>query len=213
MNLRFPRRPVQRAVMLCATAGYIDAFGYIALGSVFPANMTGNTVLLGIAAARREWPRVAIFALTLGAFFLGALAASVLKRIFRRPLISFTVAAALLILAQLAPVGPQPTLMLLAAVMGLQGTTLSRFGGINLQTVVVTGTILNLADGIVSRCWLYRGNADTPADVTIPGFAWLAYATGAAAGAVAVELVQRPLLMPAVLLVILVADLAIRRNE
>lgn len=213
MNLRLPPRPVQRVVLLCATGGYVDAFGFIALGSVFPANMTGNTVLLGIAVARGEWPRVTTFALTLGAFFLGALAASILKRIFRRPLISFALAAALLIFAQLAPMGTREDLMLVAAVMGLQGASLSRFGGINLQTVVVTGTILNLADGIVSRCWLDRGKAGTPADVTAPGVAWFAYATGAAAGAVAVELVQRPLLIPAVVLVILVADLAIRRSD
>ena len=35
--------------MLTAAAGYVDAVSYLALGRVFTANMTGNTVLLGLS--------------------------------------------------------------------------------------------------------------------------------------------------------------------
>ena len=36
---------------LAFAAGYVDALGYLGLGGVFTANMTGNTVLLGILLA------------------------------------------------------------------------------------------------------------------------------------------------------------------
>lgn len=37
---------------LAFAAGYIDALSYLGLGRVFTANMTGSTVLLGIAIAQ-----------------------------------------------------------------------------------------------------------------------------------------------------------------
>ena len=69
-----------QAALLCGIAGYVDALGYLKLGSVFAANMTGNTVLLAIVLAQGEWARAAVYGLTLAAFFAGALSASVLKR-------------------------------------------------------------------------------------------------------------------------------------
>ncbi len=43
-----------RATTLTIVAGIADAVGYITMGGVFAANMTGNTVLAGIAAAERN---------------------------------------------------------------------------------------------------------------------------------------------------------------
>src|SRR5262249_46555433 len=46
-----------RDLMLLAltwAAGYIDAIGYLALGGVFTANMTGNTVLLGLHVSQEQ---------------------------------------------------------------------------------------------------------------------------------------------------------------
>lgn len=42
-------------VLLAATSGYIDAVNYLHLGHVFTSNMTGNTVLLGIALGQAQW--------------------------------------------------------------------------------------------------------------------------------------------------------------
>src|SRR5215469_9460336 len=36
-------------VLLAIAAGFSDTLGYVALGRVFTANMTGNTILLGLA--------------------------------------------------------------------------------------------------------------------------------------------------------------------
>ena len=44
-------KPLLQALLLTIAAGIADAVGYIIMGGVFAANMTGNTVLAGIAAA------------------------------------------------------------------------------------------------------------------------------------------------------------------
>src|SRR5260370_19332964 len=90
---------MRRAALLCAVAGYVDGFGYLELGGVFAANMTGNTVLLTIAATRGDWDRAIVDALTLAAFLLCALAATFLKHALLRPFLSLLLAAMLLVLA------------------------------------------------------------------------------------------------------------------
>ena len=52
------------------------------MGGVFAANMTGNTVLAGIALARFDWSDATRHLATLIAFFAGALLAP--KQPFRR---------------------------------------------------------------------------------------------------------------------------------
>ena len=41
-------------LLLCMSAGMVDLIGYLGLGHVLTANMTGNIVLLGIAIARAQ---------------------------------------------------------------------------------------------------------------------------------------------------------------
>ena len=72
----FPELPaVRRGVLvlgLTLVAGCTDALSYLGLGRVFTANMTGNTVLLGIAVAQRDAGAAARSAAALGGFVLGA---------------------------------------------------------------------------------------------------------------------------------------------
>jgi len=51
----------------------------------FPAAMTGNTVQLGIAFVREQWPHLAVVGTTLGAFFCGALFSSFIRRRLPHP--------------------------------------------------------------------------------------------------------------------------------
>jgi uncharacterized membrane protein YoaK (UPF0700 family) len=57
---------------LTLVAGCTDAISYLGLGRVFTANMTGNTVLLGLAVAQRDAGAAARSAAALGGFVLGA---------------------------------------------------------------------------------------------------------------------------------------------
>ena len=59
--------------LTCVT-GLVDAVCYVALGHVFVANMTGNVVFVGFAAAGAPGLSLAASLTALGAFLLGALA-------------------------------------------------------------------------------------------------------------------------------------------
>ena len=59
---------------LAFAAGYIDAVSYLGLSRVFTANMTGNTVLLGIALAQLDGDAAARSGLALAGFLAGAAA-------------------------------------------------------------------------------------------------------------------------------------------
>lgn len=69
-----PRDPVPPSVLfgLTAITGVVDAVCYLAMGQVFTANMTGNVVLLGLAAAGVPRFSVSRTAVALLAFLCGA---------------------------------------------------------------------------------------------------------------------------------------------
>src|SRR4030088_1560301 len=60
-------------LVLTGTTGLVDAVSYLGLGHVFTANMTGNVVFLGFAAAGVKGMSVARSLVSLAAFLAGAL--------------------------------------------------------------------------------------------------------------------------------------------
>ena len=58
-------------LLLTGVGGYVDAVSYLALGRVFTANMTGNTVLLGLALVQGDAAGAGRSALALGGFLAG----------------------------------------------------------------------------------------------------------------------------------------------
>ncbi|MBS0244708.1 MAG: DUF1275 family protein, partial [Proteobacteria bacterium] len=90
------RAGLSQAAILCLIAGYVDAVGYFDLGHVFTANMTGNTVLLGVSVVKGD-PIALNYVATIGAFALGVVASTLLK-LAKMPLPgSFLIAAAVLV--------------------------------------------------------------------------------------------------------------------
>jgi uncharacterized membrane protein YoaK (UPF0700 family) len=192
-----------RIVLLCSVAGFVDAFGYLQFDHVFAANMTGNSVLLSIAAAEGDWHRVGLYAATLAAFVAGALVAGLLKHALQRPHIAILIAAGLLVLVHLVAIDVASGLVLLGAAMGLQGAALSRFGTVTLTTVVITGVILRLADGLIARLWARRRSGEAAAaneETSFAAVAWLSYTVGGAAGVGGIAVSDQALLAPALLL-------------
>ena len=57
---------------LTVTTGIVDAVSYLAFGHVFTANMTGNVVFLGFAAAGAEGLSIGRSGTALAAFLAGA---------------------------------------------------------------------------------------------------------------------------------------------
>jgi uncharacterized membrane protein YoaK (UPF0700 family) len=187
--------PSPKTVYLLAlsfAAGIIDATSYLGLGRVFTANMTGNTVLLGVALARGTGGDAARAATALAGFCMGAAFGVALTRTEgswpRRAAAAFAIEAALLaaLLALWAVIGAHSSrywlIAIAGAAMGAQSAAVrsSDVGGVN--TTYMTGTLLNAIARLVLRA---RAGPQPSEGPTLPGAAWATYAIGALGGAFA----------------------------
>ncbi len=207
-----PREPATINLMLAGltfSAGYLDAVSYVGLGHVFTANMTGNTVLLGIAIAGMHSTRVIGSLLALAGYCSGvALGTLVLySRRLRTPdpshawrtllcEMAFIMLLMLLWTTYLANESPRVAqgvfIALSAIAMGMQ-TEAARcmsIGGV--ATTFVTGTLSDLSAGWIARVFGHARTARTRFELSgRPSWrfliaVWPIYVTGGAAGAFAV---------------------------
>jgi uncharacterized membrane protein YoaK (UPF0700 family) len=142
---------------LTVVSGLVDAVSYLGLGHVFTANMTGNVVVLGFAAAGAPGFSVSATLTSLGVFLAGAvLGGRVAGRVRERErLLTATMAgeaaavgAAALVafLAGTAPGWPRLTVIaILAIAMGMRNAAVRRIGIRDLTTTVLTQTLTGLA--------------------------------------------------------------------
>jgi uncharacterized membrane protein YoaK (UPF0700 family) len=194
------RRSALQAVVLALVAGIADAVGYLHMGGVFAANMTGNTVLAGIAAAQQDYQGTWHHLAPLAAFFSGAMISRLMLCLTGRPTAGLIAEAVLMAGVGFMPIGPEPQVLILAVAMGIQASAITRFGGVSLSTVVVTSTLARTADGLVD--WLAGSQGQALPSVQRPWLlvmTWTAYLVGALAGAWLVALLAWPLLVPAAL--------------
>jgi uncharacterized membrane protein YoaK (UPF0700 family) len=174
---------------LAFAGGSVDASTYLSIGHAFPANMTGNTVLIALAAVRGAGSDALRSGLALGGFCIGVTAGTALLRNRRRrpekAVLIFGLEAAALIVLLLwwALIGSQPRYALIAVAavaMGAQSTAVrfSHVGGVS--TTYVTGTLTTAITSLVLRL---RGRGpDDHANPTLPAGAWLVYGIGAFVG-------------------------------
>jgi uncharacterized membrane protein YoaK (UPF0700 family) len=64
--------PPAQGLLLTATAGWVDAVGFVRLQGFYPSFMSGNTTRLGIALSEEHWNLVIIAAAVLALFFVGS---------------------------------------------------------------------------------------------------------------------------------------------
>ncbi len=204
----------RRVVALTTVCGFVEVIGYKDAGGIYPAIMTGNTVQLGWSLAQGAWSRFSLLAFAIGAFFIGCMIASVIRRHLKRPPLELCIMAAVLVVAGVVrehPVLRIPVeLPLLALALGMQGETVSRFGAVSLQTLVVTNNMVKFSDAFIGRYFggtHPRNERPDLAEVWLPGLAWLTYSLAAGAGAALAGLVSMPLIFPALLLVVITLDL------
>jgi uncharacterized membrane protein YoaK (UPF0700 family) len=198
-------RPQIQATLLTIIAGIADAVGYVTLGGVFAANMTGNTVLAGIAGAEGRYVDAAKHLSPLVTFFIGAMLARLLLRLWHRPMFPILLEAAIIGALALLPLASESAVLVLAFAMGLQASAITQFGGVSVSTVVVTSTLARTADAALDHLW--PAEAGKLPVVATPGLllmTWTGYLVGAVAGGVLLHAFAWPLLVPAVLLVIVV---------
>lgn len=201
--------PFAQATLLTVVAGMADAVGYITMGGVFAANMTGNTVLAGIDLAASDYNGAWHHLMPLVAFFGGAMLARVLLLVLRSPVAGLLIEAALIAGVGFVDIGRESSVMVLAFAMGVQASTITGFAGSAISTVVVTSTLARTADATVDRLW--SGTNVKPPSTTstlLMTLTWTGYLVGAVIGAMLVPRITHPLLVPAgLLLLVLLLEL------
>lgn len=160
---------VHLTLMLALTfsTGVVDAIGYLGLDKVFAGNMTGNVVVLGMAAAGADDLPLAGPSIALAGFLCGALIGGRLVRpveggqwsrrigaVFALVGVILAALATVLFVLGPAPVVAPPLLIVvtfLSVAMGLQAATARHLAVKDITTVVVTSLITGLAaDAAVS---------------------------------------------------------------
>ncbi|WP_406371395.1 DUF1275 domain-containing protein [Streptomyces sp. NBC_00647] len=160
-----PRDPESRGMRLTSAllsltvvSGLIDAVSYLGLGHVFTANMTGNVVVLGFAAAGAPGFSVSHTLTSLCCFLAGAVAGGRIAVRFgkgsRRAWARGTFAAEAVLMAACAAAAfaaPDATataytlIAVTAFAMGLRNATVRKLGVADLTTTVLTMTLTGLA--------------------------------------------------------------------
>jgi uncharacterized membrane protein YoaK (UPF0700 family) len=224
---------------LSLAAGCVDAVGYLGLGQVFVANMTGNTVLLGLAIGQADGQGILHAGTALAGFILGvALGAAIVERGPEQaawtPAVTVALGLELVILLTFAAGwlldGPEPSgvlvyllIALSALAMGVQSAAVKSLDVADVSTTYVTGTLTALTARMVG--WLRSTFSESAGErTTLPGLrerglpltadVWLAYGVGAVVGGAA-QLLWQPaaLLLPVAAVATVVALMAPRRSE
>lgn len=168
---------VTSALLLTSVGGFVDAVGWLSLFHVFTANMSGNSIHVGMATGNADPGAVLRFGCAIMAYVL----ALVLTRIALeagargglRRIASFTFAIeALLLLAFIYVATPLDQgraahfgsplhlgmIALLAFAMGMQTATLTHLGPLTVYTTFVTGTLTKFAES-VTRVFFWMHDA------------------------------------------------------
>ena len=152
-------------VLLTITSGAVDAASFLALGHVFGSVITGNLVLLGVAAST-GLPALAMHSGVALAGYVAGVAIGAPLAVHRHetgetwpPSVTITLLAELGVLAvfsvvwELAGAAPHGGVQLalvaiLAAAMGLQAAAVRRLG--QMSTTYLTSTLTGLVAGLVT---------------------------------------------------------------
>src|ERR1700737_386079 len=146
------RRNVALACALSALAGYVDAIGFIHLGGLFVAFMSGNSTRMGVSLAEGQWWSAAKSLGLIALFVVGAAGGSL------RGLGLTYVTGALVKIGQLAAMaltgGPRwgwvPNLLLWAALVAGSFCGALAYGRINLAAIwFAAGAALALSAMVV----------------------------------------------------------------
>jgi uncharacterized membrane protein YoaK (UPF0700 family) len=184
-------RDFGRTSLLCLIGGSSDAIAFWRFGA-FVGAMSGNTVLLGIDLAMMDFQQAAYHASLIAVFLI----AVSIGRI--QTLAQIDVAATFFFTAPLflisGAIESRWGTLIAAAALGLQNSVVRRIGGVSVNTVFVTGDLVQLGSALPEA-----NKPDQRRQLTIHTTALLSYAAGAVIGTAALRLMSEPMIIPAVL--------------
>lgn len=152
-------------LLLAATAGFVDAVGFLNLGHLFTTHMSGNSAATGAYLGQGNWSEMGRRAYPVPIFVLGVAVGALMtegaivrraRSVFWMPL---ALEAVLLMVYIFAGDHQRPVLQvsrqlalatLPAFAMGLQNASLRRVGHSSVRTTYVTGMLTDFAEQIVS---------------------------------------------------------------
>ncbi|HZI68309.1 MAG: YoaK family protein [Ginsengibacter sp.] len=151
-------------VLLACVAGSVDVMSYYRLGHVFTANMTGNTILLGLAIGQGKVASSLHSLAALAGFFAGSITGALFiyntKKTwtFFISLSTFIEALIIFVLALIwfeQPVITNETVLyvsiiLSAIAMGIQSVTVRHLNIPGIVTTYLTGTITSIGMSVVT---------------------------------------------------------------
>jgi uncharacterized membrane protein YoaK (UPF0700 family) len=194
------------AVILTWVSGYVDAAGYLQLNHIFTANMSGNTVGVGLGIAKAQGYEIVQRGWPILIFTIGMIVASVVLelgvRYEVRSRYSITMSIELLLLMSYGvwgdvsgisslttgqvPAGVFFGLIALAAfAMGIQNATLTSAGPLSIRTTHVTGMLAEFSQIVAAALIRHRPPHRNRSAEVVTISIWTAFALGASAGAYA----------------------------
>ncbi|MFN2747196.1 MULTISPECIES: YoaK family protein [Bacillus] len=181
-------------LLLCLTAGIVDVIGYLSIGHVFTANMTGNIVLLGLAIGS-SLRKTVLYSLTaLLGFVIGVVIASFIvgkqEKSFWPPGVTVTLAVEAFILLLFAflslfECSAHLMIILLSMAMGLQTTAARKLAIAGISTTVLTGTLANFFEDVTKRILSINTKTILHTDALLRALTIVLYCLGAVIAAVA----------------------------
>jgi uncharacterized membrane protein YoaK (UPF0700 family) len=187
--------------VLAFTSGYIDALSYLGLGSVFVSNMTGNTVLLGIAIGRGNVLAAARAGVALLSYIGGvALGTNIVnsthvpKEFWPQAVTrAFFTEFVVLLMFAIGGISADnahsefilyPLIVLAAIAMGIQSTAVHALGVSGISTTYITGTWTRLVSSLTfkGRSLTSKSTVKETSDRRIQAMVLVVYVLAAIAG-------------------------------
>jgi uncharacterized membrane protein YoaK (UPF0700 family) len=181
------------AILLTLAAGYVDAVGFLKLDGIYVANMSGNSVAVGIHLSQADWPTVLERLLPIACYVAGLFAARLLVDLaevlhFRRFVAASLLVEILFLFLFIQSNALNSGIILATLAMGIQAATVTRFNGVTVHTAFITGSLIRIAETVSE--WLIaslRRNREKSAQARRDSLwflsVWLAYIAGAVVGA------------------------------
>jgi len=184
-------RDLGRTVLLCATGGAADAIAFLRYDT-FVGAMTGNTVLLGIDLAEGNLDRAGFHLGIVVIFLVAVVITEIALRLKIPPALPLVLTA--LMLGGSEFITDQWSAAICAAALGMQNAAVRSIAGVPINTVFITGNLVRLGTAVPEA-----SAPQQQATLAVLTIAWIAYAAGAVAGALALHLIDYPMIVPAAL--------------